>query len=317
MANFTYDIKRDIISSSFSTEDEKIALLSAFFKASALFSYDFSTKLYGFEVITESEDCAEFILNLTEELFSCSPTSTVKEDRLSGKNKLRFELKGRRAEDILLRLNLLKDDGGIKVPAMDVFEGYYSSAPLRRAFICGAFLGGGSCTLPSGGNAKTGYHLQFYFSNWQTANALSEMLVEEDILPKQIEHNGSYVVYVNSKDAISDFLSYAGAFSALRQLDKIVDKRDIANNANRLNNCSSGNRARAKNASAKQCAAINEIDSLVGLNTLSKELQQVAYARLNDPEGSFSALSLSTGLTKSCINHRMKKLMEIYESLTK
>lgn len=316
MANFTYDIKRDIISSPFPSEEEKIALLSAFFKASAVFSYDFVTKLYGFEVVTESEECAEFFLGLTEELFSCSPTSTVNEDRLSGKNKLRFELKGERAEEILFRLNLLKTEDGSKALAMDVFEGYYSDPILRRAFICGAFLGGGSCTVPGGG-AKTGYHLQFYLSNWQTANALSEMLVEEDILPKQIEHNGSYVVYVNSKDAISDFLSYAGAFSALKQLDRIVDKRDIANNANRVSNCSSGNQARAKSASAKTVAAIKEIDSLIGLNTLPKGLKDVANARLSDPEGSLSSIALSTGLTKSCVNHRLKKLMKIYESLIK
>lgn len=316
MANFTFEIKKDIVARRFPSDGEKKALLFAFFRTSASLSYDFFTKLFGFEVVTESEGCAEFILNIVEDMFSCSLTSTVKEDRLSGKNKLRFELKGEKAEDILLKLNLLKDEDGGKVPAMDVFEGYYSNPVLRRAFICGAFLGGGSCTVP-GGAAKTGYHLQFYFSNWQTASALSEMLVEEDILPKQIEHNGSHVVYVNSKDAISDFLSYAGALSALRQLDKIVDKRDISNNANRVSNCSSGNTARAKTASAKQCAAINEIDSLIGLNTLSKELKEVAYARLKEPEASLSDLSLSTGLTKSCINHRMKKLMEIYVSLVK
>lgn len=314
MANFTYEIKRDIISGGLSARHEKEALLSAFFKTSAELSYDFSSKRYGFEVITESEDCAEFFLGLTEELFSCSPISTVKEDRLSGRNKLRFNLKGAKAEEVLLGLSILSDDDGVRVPVMDVPDKYFIDPILRRAYICGAFLGGGSCTIPKS-SAKTGYHLQFYFSNRQTANAISEMLVEEDILPKVIEHNKNYAVYVNSKDAISDFLSYIGAFSALKLLDKIVDKRDISNNANRLNNCSSGNRARTLSASAKQYAAINEINNLVGVDTLSAELKTVALARLKNPSASLSDIAAATGLTKSCVSRRIKKLMEIFEAL--
>lgn len=314
MANFTYEIKRDIISSGLSTREEKNALLFAFFKTSAELVYDSTVKKYGFEVITESEACAEFFLGLTEELFACSPTSTVKADRLSGRNKLRFELKGAKAEEVLFALNLLTVEDGVTVPVLTVAEEYFTNSALRRAFICGAFLGGGSCTIPKG-SAKTGYHLQFYFATGPTANALSEMLVAEDILPKVIIHNKNYAVYVNSKDAISDFLSYIGAFAALRQLDKIVDKRDISNNANRLNNCSAGNRARTLSASARQYAAINEINNLVGIDTLSAELKQVARARMKNPSASLSELASITGLTKSAVSRRMQKLMEIFEAL--
>lgn len=316
MANFTYEIKKDIISRAFPSDGEKKALLTAFFKTSASLSYDFALKLFGFEVITESEDCAEFVLNIIEELFSCSLTSTVKEDRLSGKNKIRFELKGERAEELLISLNFLKEEAGDKLLVMETDEKYFTDPVLRKAFITGAFLGGGSCTVPSK-STKTGFHLQFYLSDSSLAEDLSEMLVEEDILPKTIEHGVSHVVYVNSKEAISDFLSYVGAFNALNKLDKIVDKRDSANKANRINNCSSGNKARTAAAAAVQLKQICEIDSLVGIESLSEELSSLAKARLNRPEASLKEIADELGLTKSSVSRRMKKLTEIYETLTK
>lgn len=316
MTNFTFEIKKDIVSRRFSTDGEKKALLFAFFRTSASLSYDFLTKLFGFEVVTESEECAEFVLNTVEDMFSCSLTSTVKEDRLSGKNKIRFELKGEKAEEILFSLGLIKSEGDSKLLVMDTAEEYFSDPVLRNAFVSGAFLGAGSCTTPNG-YAKTGYHLQFYLSGSPLADDLSEMLVEEDILPKKIEHNGSFVVYVNSKEAISDFLSYVGAKSALKQLDKIVDKRDIANNLNRVNNCSAGNMARAKTAAAAQCRYIEVIDNLVGIDTLPDELSLIARERLKNPEASLQELAEITNLTKSSVSRRMKKIIEIYESLEK
>lgn len=316
MANFTYEIKRDIISRSFPTDGEKRALLAAFFKTSASLSYDFDLKLFGFEVITESEDCAEYVLNTIEGLFSCSLTSTVKEDRLSGKNKIRFELKGERAEELLISLNFLKEEAGSKSLVMETDERYFTDPALRKAFITGAFLGGGSCTVPSK-NTKTGFHLQFYLSDSTLSDDLAEMLVAEDILPKTIVHGINHVVYVNSKEAISDFLSYVGATGALNKLDKIVDRRDSANKANRINNCSSGNRARTAAAASAQYRQISEIDALVGISSLTEDLSSVAMARLNNPEASLKELADITGLTKSSISRRMKKLNEIYDSLTK
>jgi len=316
MANFTFEIKKDIVSRRFASDGERKALLFAFFRTSASLSYDFFTKLFGFEVVTESEECAEFVLNTVEDMFSCSLTSTVKEDRLSGKNKIRFELKGEKAEEILFALGLIKTEDGDKLLVMNTAEEYFSDPALRNAFVSGAFLGAGSCTTPNG-YAKTGYHLQFYLSGSPLADDLSEMLVAEDILPKKIEHNGSFVVYVNSKEAISDFLSYVGAASALKQLDKIVDKRDISNNLNRVNNCSSGNLARAKTAAAAQCRYIEAIEGLVGVSSLPDELAIIARARLDNPEASLQELAESTGLTKSSVSRKMKKLAEIYESLEK
>jgi len=316
MANFTYEIKKDIISLSLPTKGEKRALLSAFFRTSASLSYDFLSKLFGFEVITESEECAEYILNLIEEEFSCSPTSTVNEDRLSGKNKFRFELKGEKAEELLFSLGFLKEEEGSKLLVSEIGEEYFLDSLLRKAFVSGAFLGSGSCTTPNS-YAKTGYHLQFYLSGSTLADGLSEMLVEEDILPKKIEHNGSYVVYVNSKEAISDFLSYIGAQGALKQLDKIVDRRDASNKVNRINNCTAGNKARTASAAALQVQYITEIDSLIGIDSLREDLLVVARARMEYPEASLQELADLTRLTKSCVSRRMKKITEIYESLEK
>ena len=86
---------------------------------------------------------------------------------------------------------------------------------------------------------------------------------------------------------------------------------------NREVNCINANITKTVEASLKQVAAINTIISTVGLESLDEELQEVAMLRLANPEESLEGLLAlsSIDLSKSGLNHRLKKLIRISEEL--
>ena len=73
------------------------------------------------------------------------------------------------------------------------------------------------------------------------------------------------------------------------------------------------------NASLRQTKAISTINDIVGLESLPMDLQLIALLRLANPEESLDDLIKIGGLslTKSGLNHRLKKLEKIAEELEK
>jgi DNA-binding protein WhiA len=118
-------------------------------------------------------------------------------------------------------------------------------------------------------------------------------------------------VYIKSKELISDFLSIIGVENCLRKFSSLVEKRDKANNDNRTKNCMAGNADKAAIAAVKQVVAIGKLKNSSGFSELSSELKVLAKARLDNPSMSLQELADKLGVSKSCLNHRMRKLMEL------
>ena len=180
------------------------------------------------------------------------------------------------------------------------------------AYIRGAFLGGGSCTIPLDGST-TGYHLEIVFSDKKTAKDFCMALLEFEILAKLAERKETYVVYIKSKEQISDFLAVIGADNALKKFSQLVEKRDESNRNNRARNCMAGNADKAAIASVKQVVALQQLKAQGGFALLTEELKELAGTRLKNPAMSLQELANLLHVSKSCLNHRMRKLMSIAE----
>jgi len=182
----------------------------------------------------------------------------------------------------------------------------------KRAYVAGAFLGGGSCTLPTEGGARnTGYHLEFVFSYYETAHAFSELLAEFDILAKLIARKSTFVVYVKNNDEIQEALSIIGADGCSLDLAETVVRKDFNNKVNRKMNCDLGNISKQIAAAEKQTEAINTIAQTVGIGSLKRELQELCELRLSDGLLTLEEMAEQLGVTKSCVNHRMRKIIQI------
>lgn len=308
--NFTSDVKKELMKLPCGKEESRAAL-SAYFSACGVFA-ESGTGEPEFFLVSETERVAEFFTGLFYNLFGERLiVSRAVKDRLSGRSRLILECP-RGAKNALETLELYKPGAGFTVGVPQVFK---ENDAARRAYICGAFLGGGSVTLPADGK-KTGYHLEIAFPAEEdgesaVAEEFAALAEADDLLLKCVKRGGETVAYMKSKEAISDFLSVLGAENALKKFGAFCEEREKNNNLNRAANCSSFNADKTATAAVKQVLAIEKIVAAGADTTLAAPLKELIALRLARPELSLQELADELGVSKSCLSHRMRKLTEI------
>jgi DNA-binding protein WhiA len=82
-------------------------------------------------------------------------------------------------------------------------------------------------------------------------------------------------------------------------------------------NFESANLDKTIDAAAKQTEAILHIKNTVGFSYLSSELREIAELRLENPDMSLRELGecLSEPISRSGVNHRLKKLCSIASTI--
>lgn len=178
----------------------------------------------------------------------------------------------------------------------------------RASFLRGAFFAGGSITDPT-----KRYHLELTTSHLQASRELGVLLRESGYPPKSIARNGSFVTYFKQSDQIEDFLTLIGAPVAAMNVMTAKMEKDLRNSVNRRLNCDSANLDKAVLAAREQTEAIRKLQAAGILENLPDKLQQTAALRLENPELTLSELAeeFDPPVTKSCLNHRLRKLVEL------
>lgn len=182
----------------------------------------------------------------------------------------------------------------------------------RASFLRGAFFAGGSLTDP-----QKRYHLELSTSHLQASRELEVLLRECGYPPKSLSRNGSFITYFKQSDQIEDFLTLIGAPVAAMKIMSAKLEKDLRNSVNRRINCDSANVDKAVGAAQEQLEAIRALQAADRMEGLPPKLRQTASLRLEHPELSLSELAavFDPPVTKSCLNHRLRKLMELAQSL--
>ncbi len=178
----------------------------------------------------------------------------------------------------------------------------------RIAFLRGAFLAGGSVTDPT-----KRYHLELITSHHKVSMETYALLLDVGFSPKTLARNGSDILYFKQSDYIEDFLTTIGApVCAMGVMEAKVEK-DLRNGINRRCNCETANLTKVVDASLDQIAAIHALEASGMLEKLPGKLQQTAKLRLDNPEATLTELAemLDPPVSKSAMNHRMRKLIEL------
>ena len=182
----------------------------------------------------------------------------------------------------------------------------------RDSFLRGVFFAGGSITDP----AKR-YHLELTTAHAQVSRELEVLLRESGYPPKNIIRNGSSITYFKQSDQIEDFLTMIGAPVAAMNIMSAKMEKDLRNSVNRRLNCDSANLDKAVEAAMEQLEAIRKLDAAGVLEKQPEKLRQTAALRLNFPELTLSELAeeFDPPLTKSCLNHRLRKIVVLAKNL--
>nr|MDD6335438.1 DNA-binding protein WhiA [bacterium] len=171
----------------------------------------------------------------------------------------------------------------------------------KKAFVRGLFL---SCGTVSA--TERGFHMEFVLPTPQLADCLSGVLGKFGITPGHVMRGDHFGVYLKGADAIADVLTMCGAHGGRLQLEDIRVVRDVRNRVNRRINCESSNIDKAAMSSAIRCENIRKL-ARAGVK-LPATLKEAADARLSFPDDTLEELSTRLGISKSALNHRLRRL---------
>lgn len=302
--SFSISVKNEIIKADM-TRLEIISLLSAYLRNNAIINED------SILINSENYDISSFIFDKFRELYDVTPSISVKK-MFNFKKNLTYMLKIMKNKDEILRdLSLINDSGYFKnIPNEYILE----DEEEKKMYLKGLFLATGSINDPK----TTNYHLEFLIDDYDYAIFVCDLLDSYSLNSKIIERKNGFVVYIKESEKISDFLKIVMANESLMAFENMRIYRDHKNRVNRLNNCEQANVEKVINSSLKQIEEINVIEQLIGLDVIDEKLKEIAIYRKKYPEASLSELSnivsieTNRKVSKSCINHRLRKLKSIY-----
>ena len=270
----------------------------------AVFGNNFCLKMQ-----TENFHVAKKCFTLLRNTFNIIADISV---RSSGrKNVYTILVKNFAQAEMLLRVTGMQftEDGQI---VKRIYTPVVSSICCRRAYIRGAFISVGSVNDP-----EKNYHMEFVLTEESAAEQLKDLINSFGLDAKVVERKEHYVVYLKEGEQIVDLLNIMEAPLALMDLENVRIVKEMRNDINRKVNCETANLNKVVGAAVKQLEDIEYIEEHMGLSSLPEQLEEIARIRLEYPDKSLKELGsfLSTPVGKSGVNHRLRKISEIAETL--
>lgn len=182
----------------------------------------------------------------------------------------------------------------------------------KRAFLRGAYLCIGSMSDPG-----KSYHLEYDCIREEEALFLQDLIADFGIEAKIVGRKKYYVVYVKDGSSICDLLNIMGAYVSLMNFENHRIVKEVRNSVNRKVNCETANITKTVNAASRQVQDIMLIQETTGFSELPKHLREIAELRLEYQDATLQELGelLTPSVGKSGVNHRLRKLGEIAESI--
>jgi len=175
------------------------------------------------------------------------------------------------------------------------------SADQRAAYLRGAFQGAGSVTRPGG---RGGYHLEVVHRDEDFARRVAAF---SRVPLKVVRRRGRWVAYTKSADGVTSLLAQMGLNEAVLEYEARAVLGEAKANANRATNFDAANAGRTATAAARQQRALQAIDP-AGLPPALREMLEL---RLENPDASLAELAQMGGLSKSAVNHRLRRLVGV------
>lgn len=301
--SFTVKVKEEI-SNIKSTKSEIIAELSAYIRNNGTITNNKVT------LQTENHFLIKRVIEELKSLYDIDLKEEIIENLNFSKKDL-YQLTINQKLDLILKdLGILDNKGIYLDTVLDYIVGANEEI---RAYIRGAFLASGSISDPK----TSRYHLEILVGEADEAVFVQKLLNLFDLNAKILNREKGYMIYIKEAERISDFIKIIGANNAVLYYEDVRVYRDQKNKTNRLNNCEQANMDKVFETANEQIRQIEIIEENDGITLLDDRTKVALEYRKKYPEASLKELaeiiSIETGktLTKSGINHRMRKIKEL------
>lgn len=249
---------------------------------------------YVLYVFSENEFIIKQLFKTLKNKFKINTEISVRVNK--NFKKINYLLEIRQKSDIQYVLQLLKN---------------YDITNCYKNYFALNFIINGNITDPN-----KDYHLEFVFSDSTNANDFMLNLKKANFNAKSTIRKKNYIVYIKGSEYIGDFLTITSAHNALMDFHNIRILKDISGNINRKVNLETANLNKTINAALQQEEDIKYLLNS-NQNILTKELRNLATMRLENMDATLKELGekFDPPLSKSCINHRLRKIRKIAKTL--
>lgn len=307
--SYTTKIKTEI-SNIKDTESELIAELSGFIRNNG--DYIDDTMI----LTSENENTVERIRQFIKYQYNFDANIQVIDNLNFSKNDL-YSISFEEIQDKVLKDICYIDEKGKNIKTTPNY--IVGGNEEIRAYLRGVFLSSGSINDPK----TSRYHMEILVTNPDEAVFVQKLLNIFDLNAKILNREKGYMIYIKEAEKISDFIKIIGANNAVLYYENVRVYRDKKNQTNRLNNCEQANIDKAIQTAANQIEQIKLIEETNNLDKLDDRTKVALKYRKKYPESSIKELaeiiSLETSkpITKSGLNHRLRKIKELAERIKK
>lgn len=307
--SYTVRIKEEIATIK-CTKSEMIAELSGFIRNNG--TYSDNTII----LTTESETTKNRIIEFLKDSYEVESIVEIKDSLNFSKRDL-YVININDKVDLILKDIGFLDEGG---ELLDMPPTYIVGANEEiRAYLRGVFLSSGSINDPK----TSRYHMELLVFSPEEAVFVQKLLNIFDLNAKILNREKGYMIYIKEAEKISDFIKILGANNAVLYFENVRIYRHQKNKANRLNNCEQANMDKVFATAQDQLNQIEIIEKTGSKELLDEKTQIALEYRKKYPESSLQELaeiiSVETNkpLTKSGLNHRLRKIKELANKLKK
>ena len=293
--SFSQDVKNELLK----IEYENACCEKAMLYGMCIFAKSFSS--FGVSMQSENESIAVKYKNLIKKY--CNVNCEIK----ASPKRRSFSINIEDEKDCDKILGVF---GHMSKGSLKINHSVFDCEQCTKAFLAGAFLACGTVSTP-----QKGYHLEFTVAYLNLSKSFFTLLEEMELSAKTSVRKGYNIIYFKESGAIEDCLYIMGASSAMFEMMNVEIVKDFRNKANRTANCQTANIEKTVKASVAHITAIEIIQEKKGLDFLKNDLREMAVLRIDNPELSLSELASLSGLSRSGVNHRLNRIVEIADSL--
>ena len=307
--SYTTKIKEEIASIE-NTKSEMIAELAGFIRNNGTLTKE------AIILTTENKQTVERIKKFIKNVYNTDLQIEKKDNTNFTKKELVVMKIKNNVETIVKDLGCIDEEGNF----LSVPPTYIVGANEEiRAYLRGVFLCCGSINDPK----TSRYHMELLISTPDEAVFVQKLLNIFDLNAKILNRDKGYMIYLKEAEKISDYIKILGANNAVMYFENVRIYREQKNKTNRLNNCEQANIDKVISTATTQLEQIKIIEDTSSVELLDDKTRETLEYRKKYPEASFKELSeiisLETGkpITKSGLNHRLRKIKELAERLAK
>ena len=192
----------------------------------------------------------------------------------------------------------------------DIKKDFLEDKNCQQSYLKGLFLATGMLADPN-----SEYHLEFFVKYKDYAETLKKLFNKIDVDIKMRKRNNNYSLYLKKAEDIIKILNLIGAKNTQLKIENTRILKEVKNKVNRKVNLETANLSRKAIAAQKQLENIEFINQTLGLSQLSTSLQEIAELRRENPYASLKELGKMIGISKSGVNHRLRRIKKIAEDI--